>query len=315
MKKYDVICMGLALVNFPIGPVDEMIFKQDVTQVGRMDLLPGGDAANQAIVLSKLGNKVALVTRKGNDHWGTMLQGLLESYGENIDQAHIYTEENNVTGMCAMMLKPDGQRHFCIHRGSLLNISREDFPDELLKETKILSIGGLMSLPKFDGKGSEELLKLAQRNGVKTVADTKKDLWGIGLNGIKNTLAYLDYFFPSKEEAEEISGKNAPEEMAEVFLNAGVKHVGIKLGAQGCYYKDAVQEFYVQPIQTKAVDTTGAGDNFMSGFIQGIVKGWDERTCCEFASAAGAIAVSEIGPNTAVKNYEQVLGLMKGAYK
>ena len=264
MRKYDVICMGLALVNFPIGPVDETIFQQDVTQVGEMELLPGGDAANQAIVLSRLGNKVALITRKGNDYWGNTLQELLEEYGEEIEQAHIHIEENNVTGMCAMMLKSDGQRHFCIHRGSLLNVCREDVPDELLRETKIISIGGLMSLPKFDGKGSEELLQLAQREGVITVADTKKDLWGIGLDGIKNTLAYIDYFFPSKEEAEAVSGKNTPEEMAKVFLNAGVKHVGIKLGSQGCYYKDAIQEFYIQPIKTKVVDTTGAGDNFMS---------------------------------------------------
>jgi sugar/nucleoside kinase (ribokinase family) len=61
----------------------------------------------------------------------------------------------------------------------------------------------------------------------------------------------------------------------------------------------------------EVVDTTGAGDNFMSGLIAGLVKGWDFRTCCLFGSAAAALCVTKIGPMTAVESYEQVYEFME----
>lgn len=313
MKKYDVICAGLSMVNFPVYPIDETIFQRDVTQVGPITLLPGGDAANQAIVISRLGNRTALITKRGNDHFGEIMLKLLKYFGKEIDVSGIALDEENSTGVCAMMIRPDGQRSFCTHRGSLLHFSFKDVNLSMLKETRIVSIGGLMSLPGFDGEGSREFFRLAKEAGAVTVADTKKDLWGIGLDGIRETLHYTDYFFPSIEEAAEITGKDCPEEIAEILRHEGAKHVGIKLGKDGCYFKDDQEEFYLPVIPSKVVDTTGAGDNFMSGFITGLLRDWNVKECCRFASAAGAICVSQVGPNTAVESFDQVMGFMKGS--
>ncbi len=312
MKEYDVICVGLSMVNFPIYPVDESIFHRDVIQVEPIVLLPGGDAANQAIVISRLGNRTALLTKRGDDHFGKIMLDLLRDFGNGIDVSKIAADEKDSTGVCAMMIRPDGQRSFCTNRGALLHFGLNDIDVSVLQNTRIVSIGGLMSLPNFDGKGSAELFRLAKEAGAITVADTKKDLWGIGLNGIRDTLKNTDYFFPSLEEATAISGKERPEEIADVFLSAGAKHVGIKLGRDGCYFKDAREEFYLPVYPSKVVDTTGAGDNFMSGFITGLLHNWEIQDCCRFASAAGAICVSQVGPNTAVESFDQVMSFMKG---
>ena len=306
-KKIDVLCAGLALVNFPIHPIDESVFQKDINMVSPIQLLPGGDAANQAIVISRLGGRAALVSVVGRDGFGTMLLKMLEEKGRALDVSHVAVEDNNTTGVAAMLVRPDGQRNFCINRGSLMEFGLKHIDMELLEESKIVSIGGLMSLPGFDGKGTEEFFRMAKQAGAITVADTKKDLWGIGLGGIQRTLAYTDYFFPSLEEAQAISGAAAVEKMAETFLDCGVSHVGIKLGSDGCYYRDKNKEFYLPAYPCKAVDTTGAGDNFMSGFITGLLMDQDVETCCKFASAAGAICASAIGPNSAVTSMEQVL--------
>lgn len=306
-KDIDVLCVGLALVNFPIHPVDENVFKNDVNKVSPITLLPGGDAANQSIIISRLGAKVALVSTIGGDGFGKILLEMLTQMGGELDISHIAVEPEDTTGVAAMLVRPDGQRNFCINRGSQLKFGMRHIEEDLVQRAKIVSIGGMMSLPGFDGKGTEEFFRKAKESGAITVADTKKDLWGIGLQGIQKTLLYTDYFFPSLEEAKEVSGANTVETMAEVFLNAGAAHVGIKLGGDGCYFKDRKREFYLPAYPCRVVDTTGAGDNFMSGFITGLLHGWDEKTCCRFASAAGAICTSSIGPNTAVTSLEQVL--------
>lgn len=309
-KKIDVMCAGLALVNFPLHPVDETVFQNDVNMVSPIQLLPGGDAANQAIVISNLGGRVSLASVIGKDGFGDILLKMLKDAGKELDVSHVAVDEKGSTGVAAMLIRPDGQRNFCINRGSLLKFGLPHIDMGLLEQTRIVSIGGLMSLPGFDGEGTETFFKKAKEAGAITVADTKKDLWGLGLKGVAGTLAYTDYFFPSLEEAQDISGESTVEKMAEVFLSCGAGHVGIKLGSKGCYFKDGKQEFYLPAYPCNAIDTTGAGDNFMSGFITGLLQGWDEKKCCKFAGAAGAICASVVGPNSAVTSMEQVMKFM-----
>lgn len=309
-KDIDVLCVGLALVNFPVYPVDESVFQNDVNMVSPITLLPGGDAANQAVVLSRLGVNVTLSSVRGDDGFGRALIEMLRQMGGGLDVSHIVVDEDGSTGASAMLIHPDGQRNFCINRGSLLKFGLKHIEEDLVRRARIVSIGGLMSLPGFDGEGTAEFFRRARESGAVTVADTKKDLWGIGLDGIRDTLACTDYFFPSLEEAQAVSGADTVEEMAQVFLDAGAAHVGIKLGADGCYFKDRNMEFRVPSYPCKALDTTGAGDNFMAGFITGLLQGWDMKICCRFASAAGAICAASMGPNDAVKSMEQVLNFM-----
>lgn len=305
-KRIDVLCAGLALVNFPIFPVEPELFDRDVNPVGPIELMPGGDAANQAIVLSRLGNRVALISKRGNDVFGKCLVDLLASYGRGVDVSGISVSDEEATSVCAMMIRKNGQRHFCSHRGALNTLSKEDIDERLVESAKVVSIGGLMTLPRFDGEGTEHLFRLAKEAGAITVADTKKDLWGIGLKGIERTLRYTDYFFPSLAEALDVSGKQSAEQAARVFLDAGTKNVGIKLGEEGCYFTDGRRAFYQPAMKTKVVDTTGAGDNFMSGFITGLVRHRDAEACCRLGTKCGAICVGKVGPCGAVESLEQV---------
>jgi sugar/nucleoside kinase (ribokinase family) len=303
---FDVICVGLCVVNFPIFPVDETIFTRDVNPVSPIILLPGGDAANQAIVLSRMGFKTALFSRRGDDDFGKIMLDLLKNHGKGINLDGIVPDTQKATSVSAMMIRPNGQRNFCVHKGALFDFCVDDIDLSVLSCTRVASIGGVYGLPSFDGDGAAAFFRAAREQGVITVADTKADFMGIGLEGIREMLKFTDYFFPSYDEAKAISGETEPEKMAGVFLDAGASHVGIKLGAKGIYVRDKEMDFRLPAFPAEVVDTTGAGDNFMSGFIGGLVKNWDLRQCCLFGSAAAALCVSRIGPATAVESFDQV---------
>ena len=60
----------------------------------------------------------------------------------------------------------------------------------------------------------------------------------------------------------------------------------------------------------KAVDATGAGDNFVAGFAAEILRGASHAEALRFANACGAICASAVGAGTALKNRDQVLHLL-----
>ena len=102
------------------------------------------------------------------------------------------------------------------------------------------------------------------------------------------------------------------EEMADCFLDYGVKTVIIKLGSKGCLLRNRNQTYRLPGYRIDAVDATGAGDNFIDGFVSEILRGsTDERALC-FANACGAICATAIGAATALKSREQVLEWLKG---
>jgi sugar/nucleoside kinase (ribokinase family) len=101
--------------------------------------------------------------------------------------------------------------------------------------------------------------------------------------------------------------------MADLFLAEGVKLAVIKLGKNGCFVKSSSGEKYLLPTYTdmKPVDTTGAGDSFVAGFLAGILKGWDLHECGRFANAVGTHCVMKVGASNGIKSLEETLEFMK----
>jgi len=132
------------------------------------------------------------------------------------------------------------------------------------------------------------------------------------LEDIGEALSYVDYFFPNYDEACIITGKTDINEIADIFLGCGVKNVVIKTGKEGCFIKNNKQTLQIAACKNiKAIDTIGAGDNFASGFITGILDGKTLKECAEFANVTAAISVQSVGATTGVKNREQVEKLLQ----
>ena len=87
---------------------------------------------------------------------------------------------------------------------------------------------------------------------------------------MRDVLPHIDYFLPSYKEARALTGTSDPAEMARILMAAGVRHIAIKLGGDGCLFRDNDTEFRVPAYQVPVVDTCGAGDAFVGGFLTGL---------------------------------------------
>ena len=81
----------------------------------------------------------------------------------------------------------------------------------------------------------------------------------------------------------------------------------MKIGKRGCYIRNASGAMIVPACKdVTAIDTIGAGDNFASGFIAGLLQGKDIRDCAIYANCTAAISVQYSGATAGVQNKEMV---------
>ena len=78
------------------------------------------------------------------------------------------------------------------------------------------------------------------------------------------------------------------------------------MGAEGVFASSEGKTYRVGTIAAEVVDTLGGGDNFVAGFITGVVDGLSLEEALYFGSATAAIAISQYGANGAVKSKQQV---------
>lgn len=314
-ENLDVICIGAAIVDIPLQPVSKNIFDIESYPLNRISMTIGGDAINEATIISRLGHKVALMSRIGKDAAGNFILEACEK--DNIDVKSIHIDENVDTSINVGLVTEDGERTFVTNRnGSLWRTTIEDVDFDRFKDARLLSLASIFNNPLLNGPALEKIFMEAKKSNLIICADMIKARLCETLEDIRKALSYVDYFFPNYEEACIITGKTDLNEIADIFLECGVKNVVIKTGKKGCYIKNNKQTLEIPACKNiKAIDTIGAGDNFASGFITGILDGKTLKECAEFANVTAAISVQSVGATTGVQNREQVEKLLQVYHK
>ena len=313
MKDLDVLCVGGMVCDLLLSPVGKFIFDEDKSELELLEQKLGGDAANEAIIFGRYGMKVGLAGEMGDDMTGN---GLIEyMHQSGVDTSNICRRGKTRTSV--VMIQANGDRNFLTYGRNTQTFCLKDLSMEQLAHTRMVSIGSIHILPTLD-PDLPEYLRRAQEAGVLTAADMMKRDPRVPEVDMQGIVAHCDYFLPSYIEALELTGKEVPEEQADVFLSWGAKNVVIKLGEDGCLVRNANESFRTPIYKTRCVvDTTGAGDNFVASFLTGVLKGWDLKKCSEFAAAAGSICVEKVGATAAIESLEQVENRMKeqGRYR
>ena len=101
----------------------------------------------------------------------------------------------------------------------------------------------------------------------------KFDTYKKGFDGIKQVFPFLDYFLPNYDEALYLTGEREPGRQADALLKAGCGAVVVKLGKEGCFLAAGGTKKTIPPCPARRVDTSGAGDNFVAGFLTGPQQG------------------------------------------
>ncbi len=292
----NVVCMGIATLDIFVAPVSAQTLQIQKTRVREIGLTPGGDAVNQAITLTRFGYKPTLISRVGSDENGAYLLNRLQGHGVNV--AHVVRDDKHPTAAAVVLIDTQGERHIVSAAGAHAHLSRTDVNMRAICDADALSICSLFSLPVLEDNGLKEILHEAKAHGVLIFADMGTDKRNQKLAGIRPFLPYIDYFVPSEYDAEQLTGQTGHRAICETLMNAGAKHVLLKLGAKGCYIHDTGE--YVPALPISSVDTTGAGDCFVAALIYNLLSGSDIRSSARYACTAASLSTLSMGASTAL---------------
>lgn len=315
-KKLDAICVGAAIVDIPLQPVNRDMFEIESFPLQQISMTIGGDAINEATIMSRLGHKIGLMSMVGKDAVGNFIIEHCQKNG--IDYSGVKMREGIDTSINVGLVTADGERTFVTNRnGSLWKMTIDDVDIERIGEARLLSFASIFNNPLLDCQAMVTIFKEAKKHDMIICADMIKARLGETLDDISEALGYVDYFFPNYDEACLMTGETELEKVADKFLATGLKTVVIKTGKKGCYIKqhDGTELEVPAMKGITAIDTIGAGDNFASGFITAILEGKSLKECAEFANVTASISVQSIGATTGVQNRAQVEERLVEYYK
>ena len=302
-RKYDVICIGTALVDSIITGFRPEPVSASGYQAESGSLHAGGEAVNTAVACAKLGLKTGIFCRLGMDEAGELVIRTLQKNG--VDTALVIRE--GPTPVTTIFANEDGTRKSVTNKALRYGFHPEKEPGRFTDARAVL-LGSLFRVPFDDPEIIFSVVSNAQKAGQLVLADTKlPNCKAMGLQEIRESLALIDYITPNEDEAKYLTGKERPEEMADVFLQSGVKNVIIKLGSKGCFLKNKEQAIRLEAYPVRAAESTGCGDHFAAGFVSGIMSGKAPEEALRFANACGAVCATGIGAATALQSREQVL--------
>ncbi len=296
----DIAIVGAAIADLQVYPVTKEITNVASYSAKGMEMKVGGDAINESFVITKLGHKVRLISCIGDDSTGKFLLGQCEKNGVSAD--HIKVDPEKITSLNVGLIWEDGERTFINNKsGSIWTFSPEDVDLSAIDGAKMLCFASIFNNPLLDGQFMVQLFERARSQGMKIAADIVAAKNGETIEDVREALSYIDYFFPNYDEAAALTGKTDIDEIADVLLSCGVKNVILKIGKRGCLVKNAKERF-ITPSYPKAtvVDTTGAGDNFASGFLSFIMEGKSLKEASQFANCAASLAIEKIGATTGI---------------
>ena len=295
-----IICAGQANVDVVATPFEGFSENGDVTYADQIKMTTGGDAMNTSVRLRNLGMSVAFAGAIGKDAAGDFLYQNM--YGMNTDGL-LRTDESQ-TAVCMALVQGNGQRRFIYNPGSNGLLSASQITDHLLAGASILHVGGVMQMSRLE-PDLHTLFQAAHRHGVLTSMDVTYDLDGLWLKKIEKALPYTDYFLPSIEEVSEMTGYQEPEQIRRFFEGCGMKGMVIKLGKRGCYVTDFREERYLSEYPAKVVDTTGAGDSFVGGFLAAISQGENCFTAASVGTVVASVCVAHVGATGGCITYSE----------
>jgi len=324
-KNLDVICLGRAAVDLygeQLGaPLEDMrSFAKYV----------GGSSGNMAIGLAKLGLKVGLVSRVGDEHMGRFVRNEFIDHG--VDVTHLTSDPDRLTGLVILGIKDRETFPLVFYRKDCADmaIPLDAIDEDYISRAKALVITGTHFSTREMGEVCIKALKIARRLGVKTVLDIdyRPVLWGVTsvedgetrfvssdsvTNHIKSFLPLFDLIVGTEEEFHIAAGVEDNYDALQIVRSISDATLVLKKGSDGCQVFDSAIPSPLEsggvsatPFKVEVLNVLGAGDAFISGFLLGWVNGEPLATCCAYANGCGALVVTRHGCAPAIPNRQEL---------
>jgi sugar/nucleoside kinase (ribokinase family) len=308
MPTFDAVFVGLTILDIAGRPVSAIPDGGGVAFIDEIRMNPAGTAAGAVMNAAKLGIKTATVACLGYDEKADFILSQYERMG--IDCSMVQRTKEAPTSATILPIRPNGERPALHQRGAsdFLLVDANDF--DRVCDARFLHHGGTGLLNAMDAGPSAALLAHAKTKGLTTTLDLiAPNDQTVGL--LKDMLPHVDYFMPSMEEAEMMSGKSDPGSAAKFFLDLGASACVLKWGERGSYINTPDTDFRVPAFKIDVSDTTGCGDGCCGGFVAGLAKGLELEDACRLGTAVSALVASGLGSDAGVVDFDATDAFMR----
>ncbi|XP_010443953.1 PREDICTED: probable fructokinase-7 [Camelina sativa] len=318
-----VVCFGEMLIDFvpTVGGVS-------LAEAPAFKKAPGGAPANVAVGVSRLGGSSAFIGKVGDDEFGRMLADILRL--NNVDNSGMRFDHNARTALAFVTLRADGEREFLFfrHPSADMLLLESELDKNLIQKAKIFHYGSISLIEEPCRSTQLAAMKIAKASGSLLSYDPnlRLPLWpseDAARKEIMSIWNFADVIKISEDEITFLTGGDDPYDddvVLQKLFHPNLKLLVVSEGPNGCRYYTQEFKGRVSGVKVKPVDTTGAGDAFVSGLLNSLASDLtilkDEKKLREallFANACGAITVTERGAIPAMPSMDAVQNLLSSS--
>ena len=285
------------IYTITFNPAVDLVIQVPNCQLGALnrskgeDYVAGGKGINMSIVLKRLGvDNVATGFLGGFS--GKYIEEFLEKEG-------ITPQFISVEGTTRINVKVKGEVETEINAAGP-TVDAEKFQrlmnyfEEVLQEGDVVFLAG-NAAPGLDESSYVEIAKLCHARGVKLVLDTTKDL-------LLACLPYQPFMIkPNQQELEELFGVNiqTQDEIVHYALQlqkTGARNVLVSCGGDGAFLVSETGQVFTSNIpKGTLVNSVGAGDSMLAGFMAKFIETNDFRKSLKQGAASGSATAFSVG--------------------
>lgn len=299
LAKTGAVKGGMLLVN------KEFIEDTLSQTTAKPTIVPGGSACNTIVGVGKLGGDARFVGKCGKGKMGRFFKSSLEKH--NVEPA-LFTSFSP-TGRVLSIITPDAQRSMFTYLGASSETLPAELSDGCFRNAAIVHIEGYLVF-------NTDLILAALRTAKEAGARVSLDLASFTIVKESKKLLermiseYVDILIANEDEALALTGYE--EEMdAIAALSAKAEISILKIGNRGSIIAHGDKIIKIRPMgDGHAVDTTGAGDLWASGFLFGLVNGYSLERCGQLGSACGYEVCQVVGATIPEDGWQRIKKLI-----
>lgn len=299
-NKDFVAGIGSTNVDLLYAGLDKLPNEGEELYSKSFSLQLGGGVPATLINLGRLGIPARIATELGGDLFSSFAAGEFEKNG--VQPANLYQGQEMPLNVTSAMITPRDRTFISYGHGNV------EATDAALETAYEMCRGAKLVIMQLSG--FLPVYKKLKEEGTVLVMDCGWDD-NMSLKGYHEYMVLADYFTPNQKEALKLTGADTPMQAAEI-LSDYFEKVVVKLDKDGCLGMQNGEAFTVPPVSAfKHVDSTGAGDAFLSGFIYGLFNDRSLYDSILFGNITGGKCVTEVGCLTGYVTEAELLHLHK----
>ena len=286
----EIIGFGALNVD-KLYSVDRIVSHDEESFIKSETETPGGSAANNIIGLSRLGCSTSIIGKIAEDEDDDLIEYNLAINGVYTNNL-IYSEKGS-TGKCIGFVDEDGERCLYISPGVNDDIKIGEINPLNIMRCKI------MHFTSFVGDSFNTQIELLEKLSRETLLSFDPGMLYVqkGFDELKPILERTDILLINESELRLLCN-NSNDDLKELtvgLLDLGIDTVVVKQGSKGAFAVNNSEECFVEAFECDAVDTTGAGDSFNSGFLYSFLKGYGLEKSCKIGNWVASRSIQGFG--------------------